>query len=62
MANVLTVKEKAMSNDDGKLTPEQIENWRKVLVMQLGPYALMMPDEEVQMMRDKMQEHVDNME
>jgi len=51
-----------MSNDDGKLTPEQIENWRKVLVMQLGPYALMMPDEEVQMMRDKMQEHVDNME
>ena len=41
------------------MTDEQIENWRKVLSMILGPYALMMPKEDVQKMRDKMQEHVD---
>jgi len=40
------------------LTDEQIDNWRKVLSMSLGPYALIMPKEEVQAIRDKMQEHV----
>jgi len=29
------------------LTPRQIENWRKVLLLTIGPYALLMPDEEV---------------
>ena len=41
-----------------KLTDVQIDNWRKVLSMSLGPYALIMPKEEVQAIRDKMQEHV----
>ena len=49
------------NEDEDKLTPEQIENWRKTLCGMLGPYALIMPDEEVQMMRDKMQSKVDEM-
>lgn len=45
--------------DENKLTDEQLDNWRKVLAMHFGPHAYMMPEEEVQKMRDKMQEHVD---
>jgi len=41
--------------EDEKLTPEQIENWRKILVRRLGPYALIMPVEKIQAIRDKMQ-------
>jgi len=37
------------------LTPEQIKNWRNILVSTLGPYALLMPDSEVQAMHDNMQ-------
>ena len=47
-----------MAHED-KLTDEQVEYWRRILAMTLGPYAYMMPKEEVQKMRDKMQEHVD---
>ena len=45
------------SADSDKLTPEQIKNWRNVLLGMLGPYALLMPDEDVQKMRDNMQAH-----
>jgi hypothetical protein len=45
------------SADSNKLTPEQIKNWRNVLLGMLGPYALLMPDEDVQKMRDNMQSH-----
>jgi hypothetical protein len=45
------------SADSDKLTPEQIKNWRNVLLGMLGPYALLMPDEDVQKMRDNMQSH-----
>ncbi len=38
-----------------KLTPEQIKNWRTVLCGMIGPYALIMPDEKVQKIRDNMQ-------
>ena len=38
-----------------EMTPEQIKNWRNILVSTLGPYALLMPDSEVQVMHDKMQ-------
>ena len=44
---------------DGKLTPEQIKNWRTILVLQYGPYALIMPDEQVQLIRDRMQAWAD---
>ena len=45
-----------------KLTPEQIANWRKMMSAQLGPYAYLMPDEDVQKYKDKMQERVDKFE
>ena len=38
------------------LTDKQVENWRKVLVSQLGPYALIMPKEEIIALKNKMQE------
>jgi len=43
---------------DEKLTPEQIENYRKVLVGILGPYALIMSDEQVQQFRDRLQKTI----
>ena len=45
-----------MSNKD--LSPEQIKNWRKILVGMVGPYALIMSEREIQMFRDKMQDRV----
>ena len=44
-----------------KLTPEQIKNWRKILAGMIGPYAFLMPDEEVQAIRDRMQARLDKM-
>ena len=44
------------------LTPEQIKNWRKVLSTTIGPYALIMPDSEIQALRDRHQEGLDNYE
>ena len=46
---------------EGKLTTEQIENWRNVLLGMIGPYALIMPVEQVQAMRDKFQEQANNL-
>lgn len=42
------------------MTPEQIENWRRVLIVTLGPYALHMPAEQIQAYRDKMQAALDS--
>lgn len=39
----------------GKLTDEQVANWRKVMCSVLGPWALIMPREDVERLRDKMQ-------
>lgn len=44
-----------------KLKPEQIEHWRKVLCGIIGPYAMLMPDEQIQQIRDRMQYHIDNL-
>ena len=44
-----------------KLSPEQIENWRKVMVGRLGPYALIMPADQIEVLRDKMQTFVNRM-
>ena len=41
-----------------KLTKEQILYWRETLSMMIGPYAYIMPVEEIQKHRDKMQEQV----
>lgn len=42
----------------GRLNAEQLRNWRNVLLGMMGPWALMMPDDDVQQMRDEMQRHV----
>ena len=44
---------------DTPLTPEQIKHWRGVLLRMLGPYALIMPEADIQEMRTKFQEMVD---
>jgi hypothetical protein len=41
------------------LTPIQIENWRQVLCIFLGPLALYMSAEMVQEWKDKLQAQVD---
>jgi hypothetical protein len=43
---------------DGQLTAEQVENWRRVLYGMIGPYALLAPREEIQRLRDEMQNDV----
>ena len=45
---------------DGTLSDKQIEHWRKILSATLGPYAYMMPKEEVQKMKDSMQKVIDS--
>jgi hypothetical protein len=47
--------------DNNKLSAEQIMNWRRVLSLSFGPYALIMPDHEVQSFRDSMQEGADQL-
>lgn len=41
--------------DDKKLTPQQVEHWRNVLFRMIGPYAFIMPEEDVNSMREKLQ-------
>ncbi len=54
-------KAEALKNKDlppGQLSDKQIENWRKVLFLSLGPYALIMPKNEIQKIHDKMQSDI----
>lgn len=37
------------------MTKEQIDNFRKAMILEVGPYALMMPDEDVIKMRNNLQ-------
>lgn len=41
------------------MTDEQIQNWRKILCGMLGPYAIIMPKEQIEKFRDKMQSWAD---
>ena len=47
-----------MKNDGGavykEMTDEQIDNMRKVMVVQFGPIALIMPKEEIIRYRDRL--------
>ncbi len=52
---------KQVSIENSKMTPEQIENWRLILTMQLGPYALIMRPEEIQKHRDILQKYVNEL-
>lgn len=38
-----------------ELSEEQIKNWRRVLIGMFGPYALLMPKEQIQLFRDRLQ-------
>ena len=42
-------------SDTTVLTESQIKNWRNTLSMTLGPYAFIMPVEQIQKFRDMMQ-------
>jgi len=42
-----------------KLSDQQVENWRRSLSLTFGPYAYIMPREQVQAFRDRMQADVD---
>lgn len=44
------------------MTPEQISNFRKVLVGMIGPYALIMPDKDVVEARDMIQARINREE
>ena len=41
------------------LTDQQIENWRKALMVIIGPYAQWATREEIQAYRDRMQKQID---
>ena len=38
-----------------KLTDEQVENWRRILLGAIGPYALLMTREQIQAHHDRVQ-------
>jgi len=42
-------------DDSGRLSKTQIENWRKVLTLTIGPVAMFLPDADIQKIRDSMQ-------
>lgn len=41
------------------LTDAQVENYRRLLIGILGPYALIMPREQIEAYRNKLQETID---
>ena len=51
-----------VESEDGKLTPDQIKHWRRVLVGIIGPCALTVPESEIQLIRDKLQTRIGNEE
>ncbi len=38
-----------------QLTPAQVKNWRLILFAQIGPWAMIMPESEIQTIRDRIQ-------
>ena len=45
--------------DENKMSPKQIENFRRVLTGMIGTYALLMPAEEIQRYKDSLQHQID---
>jgi len=41
-----------------ELSDEQVDNWRKIIALTIGPYALIMPVKQVQLIRDSLQEEI----
>lgn len=44
------------------LTDEQVKNWRNAMVNVLGPYALIMPREDIEKMRANVQKNLEQFE
>jgi cell division protein FtsL len=44
------------------MTPEQIENFRKVLYTMFGSYALILPDSDIVKFRDMLQNEVNKLD
>jgi len=44
-----------------KLSEKQIENWRRMLCADFGPYAFIMPVEELERIVDKFQAKLDRL-
>jgi hypothetical protein len=42
---------------EDKLTERQLENWRTVLYLMIGPYANIMSDDEIELFRKKVQDN-----
>jgi hypothetical protein len=42
------------------MNDEQIANWRAVLAFTLGPYAFIMPKEDIESLRDRIQRRVNS--
>jgi hypothetical protein len=42
------------------MNADQIKNWRRVLTYQLGAYALIMPEEQIIYLRDRLQGQLDS--
>ncbi len=55
-------KEEHEASLNTPMTDEQIENWRKVLYGMIGPYALIVSKEEIQLIRNNMQQRLYNEE
>lgn len=52
-------REKAdAENKARQMTPEQIKNWREVLVRVVGPFAYVMPETMVREFRDRIQRDI----
>ena len=54
-------KPKPKTDELGGMTPKQIGNWRKVLYMTFGPYALLMPVSQILAYKDKMQNEINKL-
>jgi hypothetical protein len=51
-----------MEQTTEKLTPEQVSNFRKVLVDLIGPWALLLTESEIQNIRDALQKKINKIE
>ena len=51
-----TLRARDLDRKIPKLTPEQIAHWRDFLLAQVGPFALMLSDAEIELIRDAMQD------
>lgn len=44
----------------GRLTPQQVQNWRDVLLVTIGPYATLMSEDQIEEVRQFVQRGADS--